>query len=33
MAVDEGWQEFDHDAVLERYLDVYRDLADAYGLL
>jgi glycosyltransferase involved in cell wall biosynthesis len=33
MAVDEGWQEFDHDAVLERYLDVYRDLADVWGLL
>ncbi|MEF8852159.1 MAG: glycosyltransferase family 4 protein [Haloarculaceae archaeon] len=33
LTVDEDWHEFDHDAVLERYLDLYRDLRRERGLL
>jgi hypothetical protein len=32
MTVDEDWRDYDHDAVLEQYLDVYRDVVDDYGL-
>jgi glycosyltransferase involved in cell wall biosynthesis len=33
LAVDEDYAEFDHDAVLERYLQTYRDLQTEHGLL
>jgi glycosyltransferase involved in cell wall biosynthesis len=33
MRLDEDWQTYDHDPVLERYLTAYRDLAEAYGVL
>ena len=29
---DDAWNEFDHDAVVDQYLDTYRTLVDAYGL-
>jgi len=32
LTVDEDWAEFDRDAVLERYLQTYRDLQEAQGL-
>jgi len=31
--IDEGLADFDHDAVRERYLDCYRRLIDAHGVL
>ncbi len=33
VTVDEDWREFDHDAVLDRYLDLYRDLQSERGLV
>ncbi len=33
LTVDEEWADFDHRPVLEQYLQLYRDLQDAYGLL
>ncbi|WP_135364097.1 glycosyltransferase [Halosimplex halophilum] len=33
LTVDEEYAAFDHDAVLERYLQTYRDLQTEYGLL
>ncbi|MFB6151746.1 MAG: glycosyltransferase [Haloarculaceae archaeon] len=32
LTVDESWADYDHDAVLERYLETYRSLRDAYGM-
>jgi glycosyltransferase involved in cell wall biosynthesis len=31
--VDDDWESYDHEPVLERYLAAYRDLAEGYGLL
>jgi len=33
LTVDEDWREYDHASVLERYLDLYRDLQEEHGLL
>jgi len=32
LTIDEDWATYDHDAVLERYLDLYRSLQSEHGL-
>ncbi|QSG07310.1 glycosyltransferase family 4 protein [Halapricum desulfuricans] len=33
LTVEDSWADYDHEAVLESYLELYRDLQDEYGLL